>query len=165
MPLVSLHVSGLWQYRQRHMQPVVHATTRTPGPSTVEPVVKEWRNPMSPEASASRTVCSGRYSASLTRSSKGLFAASETVEVSGTRVSAVAVERAIDDVHLLLATQPHEVHRVPRDPDRQARVLLRVLHGVEQGVAIQDVDVHVVAGGAEERIEDRGEVRDPILGD
>ena len=34
------------------MQPVVHATTRTPGPSTVEPVVNEWRNPMSPVASA-----------------------------------------------------------------------------------------------------------------
>ena len=32
MPLVSVQVSGLWQYRQRHMQPVVQATTRTPGP-------------------------------------------------------------------------------------------------------------------------------------
>ena len=39
MPLLSVQVSGLWQYWQRHMQPVVHATTRTPGPSTVEPVV------------------------------------------------------------------------------------------------------------------------------
>ncbi len=36
------------------MQPVVQATTRTPGPSTAEPVVKECRKPMSPEASASR---------------------------------------------------------------------------------------------------------------
>ena len=25
--------------------PSVHATTRTPGPSTAEPVVNEWRNP------------------------------------------------------------------------------------------------------------------------
>ena len=41
------------------MQPVVHATTRTPGPSTAEPVVKEWRNPMSPVASALRTSASG----------------------------------------------------------------------------------------------------------
>ena len=39
MPLLIVQVSGLWQYWQRHMQPVVHATTRTPGPSTVEPVV------------------------------------------------------------------------------------------------------------------------------
>ena len=32
MPLVIVQVSGLWQYWQRHMQPAVHATTRTPGP-------------------------------------------------------------------------------------------------------------------------------------
>ena len=67
MPFVTVHVSGLWQYRHRHMHPVVHATTRTPGPSTVEPVVNEWRNPMSPLASASRTVCSGRSSLRWTR--------------------------------------------------------------------------------------------------
>ena len=54
--------------------------------------------------------------------------------------------------------EPYEVHRVARDADRQARVLLRVVHGVEQRVAVQDVDVHVVAGGAEEGVEDPGEV-------
>ena len=42
------------------MQPVVHATTRTPGPSTVEPVVNECRNPMSPVARAVRTSDSGQ---------------------------------------------------------------------------------------------------------
>ncbi len=47
MPLRMVQVSGLWQYRQRHMQPVVQATTRTPGPSTAEPVVNECRKPMS----------------------------------------------------------------------------------------------------------------------
>ena len=41
------------------MQPAVHATTRTPGPSTAEPVVNECRNPMSPVASAVRTSVSG----------------------------------------------------------------------------------------------------------
>ena len=41
------------------MQPVVHATTRTPGPSTADPVVNECRNPMSPVASAVRTSVSG----------------------------------------------------------------------------------------------------------
>jgi len=33
------------------MHPEVHATNRTPGPSTAEPVVNEWRNPRSPLAS------------------------------------------------------------------------------------------------------------------
>ena len=58
------------------MQPVVQATTRTPGPSTVEPVVNECRNPMSPVASAVRTSDSGTSLPRLTRSSNGLFASS-----------------------------------------------------------------------------------------
>ena len=66
-----VQVSGLWQYRHRHMQPAVHATTRTPGPSTVEPVVNECRKPMSPVASAVRTSVSGtslpRFDAQLER--------------------------------------------------------------------------------------------------
>src|SRR5688572_656435 len=140
------------------MQPVVHATTRTPGPSTAEPVVNECRNPMSPLASAWRTVCSGTSSPRCTRSSKGLVAFSATVRCSGMGVS---VEGAIDDVHLLLAAEPHEVHRVPGHADGEARVLLRMLHGVEQRVAVQDVDVHVVAGGGEVGVEHPGEVRDP----
>ncbi len=41
------------------MQPAVQATTRTPGPSTAEPVVNECRKPMSPLASAVRTSDSG----------------------------------------------------------------------------------------------------------
>ena len=60
------------------MQPVVHATTRTPGPSTAEPVVNECTKPMSPSASAVRTSDSGTPSPRWTRSSKGLFATSET---------------------------------------------------------------------------------------
>ena len=74
MPLVIVHVSGLWQYRHRHMHPVVHATTRTPGPSTVDPVVNEWRNPMSPVASAVRTSVSGTCAPRFTRISNGLAA-------------------------------------------------------------------------------------------
>ena len=38
------------------MQPAVQATTRTPGPSTAEPVVNECRKPMSPVASAGADV-------------------------------------------------------------------------------------------------------------
>ena len=58
------------------MQPVVHATTRTPGPSTVDPVVYECMKPMSPLDSAERTSVSGTSFPRLTRSSNGLFAAS-----------------------------------------------------------------------------------------
>src|SRR4029453_16509262 len=111
MPLPIDHVSGLWQYWHRHMQPDVHATTRTPGPSTVAPVVKEWRNPMSPLTSAARTSGSGTSLPWSTRSSYGLFASSDGVPgagpASGTGVS--SVERAVDHVHLLLSREPHEV--------------------------------------------------------
>src|SRR6185369_9893761 len=143
------------------MQPVVHATMRTPGPSTVDPVVKECRNPMSPLASASRTLCSGTASPRWTRSSNGLRASSATAGASDTSLS---VEGAVDDVHLLLARQPHEVDRVARYPNRQARVLLGVVHRIDERVAVEDVDIHVVPGGAEEGVEHRREVGDPILG-
>jgi hypothetical protein len=72
-PLLIVQVSGLWQYRQRHMQPVVHATTRTPGPSTAEPVVKECRKPMSPVASAVRT-SAREHPAEVDPELEGLFA-------------------------------------------------------------------------------------------
>src|SRR6188472_347547 len=119
MPLRMDHVSGLWQYRQRHMHPAVHATTRMPGPSTADPVVKECRNPMSPVASAVLTSDSGTPSPRLTRSSYGLLAPSDTCAVPASspitassagdrRPPLIArllrpVERTIDDVHLLLA--------------------------------------------------------------
>src|SRR5215204_4688896 len=102
------------------MQPVVHATTRTPGPSTAEPVVNECRNPMSPVASAARTSVSGTPLPRLTRSSNGLLAASG---VSGTvwgSDTCLSMERAVDDVQLLFACEPHEVHGVAGDADRQA---------------------------------------------
>src|SRR6185369_16055006 len=130
------------------MQPAVHATTRTPGPSTVAPVVNECRKPMSPVLSAVRTSDSGTPWPRLTRSSYGLFAASgvSACGVSGTGLP--AVEGAVDHVHLLLARQPDEVDRVARHADREARVLLRVVHRVEQRVAVQHVHVHVEAGDA-----------------
>ncbi len=65
------------------MQPAVQATTRTPGPSTAEPVVKECRNPMSPVASAVRTSASGTSLPRSTRSSNGLFAASGVARAGG----------------------------------------------------------------------------------
>src|SRR5215510_12321626 len=97
------------------MQPLVQPTTRTPGPSTVDPDVNECRNPMSPVASAVRTSDSGTVRPRLTRSSNGFSAASE-IDVA-TRLSGMdvaSVERSIDDVDLLLAGEPHEVDRVSR---------------------------------------------------
>src|SRR6188474_1730472 len=97
------------------MHPVVHATTRTPGPSTAEPVVNECRNPMWPSASAVRTSVSGTSAPKLTRISNGLFASSPTFDApAGAGSSAIsgAVEGAIDDVHLLFAGETHEVDGV-----------------------------------------------------
>src|SRR5262245_44338139 len=139
------------------MQPAVQATTRTPGPSTAEPVVKEWRNPMSPVASAVRTSASATSLPRSTRSSNGLFAASGVDPVAG---APSAMESPVDDVHLLLARQPYEVHRVAGDADGEVRVLLQVVHRVHERLAVQHVHVHVVAGDAEERVEDAGEVLD-----
>ena len=38
VPSLRCHVSGLWQYKQRRRHPLMNTTTRTPGPSKVEPV-------------------------------------------------------------------------------------------------------------------------------
>ena len=65
-----------------------------------------------------------------------------------------SVEGPIDDVHLLLAREPHEIDGIARDANRQVRILLRVIHRIEQRVAIEHVHVHVIAGAAEERVED-----------
>src|SRR5687767_7794773 len=110
------------------MQPVVHATTRMPGPSTVAPVVYECRNPMSPLASAARMSASGTSRPRSTRSSNGLSACSGSDGV--TSAMPLSVEGAVDDVHLLLARQAHEVDRVAGDADGEARILLRMVHGV-----------------------------------
>src|SRR6187431_806722 len=119
------------------MQPVVHATTRTPGPSTVEPVVNECRKPMSPLSSALFTSVSGRSFERFTRISNGLFASSGLgLRAEGLAI-AFTVERAVDDVHLLLFREAHEVHGITRYADCEARVLLRMLHRVEQRLLIQ----------------------------
>src|SRR5689334_19933251 len=112
------------------MQPVVQATTRTPGPSTADPVVNEWRKPMSPDASALRTSVSGTFRPRSTRSSNGLLAVSASTAASGLDTGVRSVEGPRDHVHLLLAREPDEIDRIPRHPDRQVGVLLRVIHRV-----------------------------------
>src|SRR6478672_10959192 len=115
------------------MQPLVQATTRTPGPSTADPVVNEWRKPISPEASALRTWVSGTFRPRSTRSSNGLFAVSGVSTARSASDTGVgSVERPRDHVHLLLAREPHEVDRIPGHPDRQVGILLGVIHRVDQ---------------------------------
>src|SRR4026208_2406100 len=100
---------------------------------------------MSPMRSASRTVVSGTSLPNPTRSSYGLFASSDIGWVTGVSdIASGSVERAVDHVHLLLARETDEIHRVAGHPDGEARVLLRVVHRVHQRLAVQHVDVHVV---------------------
>src|SRR5688572_6778652 len=123
------------------MQPAVHATTRTPGPSTVAPVVKECRNPTSPLATAARISDSGTCALRFRRRSNGLLASSGAGAVTSGMTTS-SVKGPVDDVQLLLAREAHEVHRVAGDADGEAQILLRMIHGVEQRVPIQHVHVH-----------------------
>src|ERR1700754_5013355 len=128
------------------MQAVVQATSRMPGPSTAEPVVNEWRKPRSPVLSAVLTSVSGRSSPRWTRISNGDFASSETGFATVSKAMSVAVERAVDHVHLLLARQPDEIDGIARHADRQAWIFVGMVHRIHQRVAVQNVDVHVIAG-------------------
>src|SRR5690349_15546577 len=126
------------------MHPLVQATTRTPGPSMADPVVNECRNPMSPDASALRTSDSGRFSPRLTRRSNGLLAMRGVISVAliCLGIGLLAMERAADDIHLLRARQPHEIHGIAGHADGEIRKALRMLHRFHQRVAIEHVDVH-----------------------
>src|SRR3569832_540162 len=92
-----------------------------------------------------------------TLSSKGLFASSDAGSSATAAISA-SVKCSGDDVHLLFARQPHEIHGIAGHPDRETRIYLRMIHRIHQRLAIEHVDVHVIAGRAEERVEHRGEV-------
>src|SRR5690242_1592940 len=135
------------------MQPVVHASTRTLGSSSVLLAVHAWRKPMSPLSRALCPYVSGTPFDRLTRFPYGLFATSGAGFAAEGLHTAFFVEAAVDDVHLLLLREAHEIHGVARHADREARILLRVLHGVEQRLLVQHVDVHVIAGHREERVE------------
>src|SRR4026209_1436856 len=100
---------------------------------------------MSPPSSAVWTSVSGSSFERFTRISNGLFTSSGLDLAAAFLAIAFSVERAIDHVHLLLLRETHEVHGVARHADREARVLFRVLHRVEQRLLVQDVDVHVIA--------------------
>ena len=74
------------------------------------------------------------------------------------------MECSVDDVHLLFAREPHEVHGVAGHSNRQAGILLRMLHRIEQHVPVQHVHVHVIAGAGKERVQHRGQIDDAIFG-
>src|SRR4051812_32694422 len=118
---------------------------------------------MFPDARAARTSDSGTSRPRLTRSSKGLFASSGGPCNTGiSLMTSLPVEGPVDHIHLLLARQTHEVDGVPRDADGQVGVVLRMVHGVEKRVAIEDVDIHVKPGCAEESIQHAGQICNAI---
>ena len=44
------------------------------------------------------------------------------------------------------------------------RILLRMIHCIQKGVAIQHIHIHVVARSAEERVKRVSQVDDAVLG-
>src|SRR3954467_12296182 len=63
--------------------------------------------------------------------------------------SDLAVERAADDVSLLLWRQANEVHGVARHADRELRILVRIFYRVLERLLLDDVQVHVKAASLE----------------
>ena len=70
------------------------------------------------------------------------------------------MESTIDHVELLLSAELDEIHRVAGDANRQLRILLRVIHRVDQCLTIEYVNVDVVARFGEIPIEQPGQIRD-----
>src|SRR5947209_5475546 len=118
---------------------------------------------MSPLIIAEWMSVSGTLFPSPTLRSNSLAASSGvTVGTIGSAIS-LSVESSADDVHLLVTGQPDEIHRIPGDPDRECRIVFWVVHGVQQGFAVQDVDVHVVARRPEEGVEHRSQIGHAIF--
>ena len=75
-----------------------------------------------------------------------------------------SMKRAADHIYLLLTSEPHEVNGVSRNADCQVRILLRMVHRVQEGFSVQDIHVHVIARRAEERVKHAAQVGDAVLG-
>lgn len=54
------------------------------------------------------------------------------------------MERAADDLQLMLTAELREVHGIAGHADCQLRILLRVLHGILEHLAVKDIHVQVV---------------------
>src|SRR5215813_3696598 len=74
-----------------------------------------------------------------------------------------SVERAVDYIELLLACESHKVNSVSRNANRQMRVLLWVVHRVQQRVTIQHVHIHVIAGYTEKRVQHSGQIGNAVF--
>src|SRR5690554_3496956 len=159
LPSRIFHVSGLWQYRHRKGQPFMKTVRRVPGPSTAVTSSHECTEPTSPtrmRASSSllrlRSTAPSPAVPAPARRPEGNSRGTSTTAVGHVAAVVVmvldrSVEGAREHVELLLAREAHEVHGVARDPDGQLRVLLGVLHGVQERLTVEHVDVHVEALG------------------
>jgi hypothetical protein len=74
------------------------------------------------------------------------------------------VEGTLDDVLLLFASQFDEVHCITGNPERKLRILLRVIHCVEQGLPVKNVHIDVVAVFGKVAIQQAAKVADTIIG-
>src|SRR5581483_5008761 len=77
--------------------------------------------------------------------------------------SGCAVERTVDYVHLLLASQPHEIHGVPGNPDGEGWIFFWMLHRIKQHCAIQNVHVHMITRRSEKCVQHAHEIVDLIF--
>src|SRR4051812_23690856 len=110
-----------------------------PGPSAVPPLSTECTHP--------RTEGCGAPVPTGMEASAGLMQ---------------GMEGAVDDIELLLTRELDEVHRVAGHPDGELRVQLRVVHGMQQGLAVEDVDVDVVAALGEVAVQHAHQIRLPL---
>ena len=82
------------------------------------------------------------------------------------RASHGRVAGAGDNVQLLLTGEVDELDRVAGDADGEVGVLLllRMLHGVDELLAAEDVDVQMVGGGLEVAVQQLHQVFDALIG-
>src|SRR3954464_13033885 len=76
----------------------------------------------------------------------------------------LSMEGAVDDIKLLLARELDEVHGVTGHPDRELGVKLRGIHGMQEGFAVEDVDVDVVAALGEVAVQHAHQIGVAFLG-
>src|SRR6266850_2688207 len=118
---------------------------------------------MSPVASAVFTAFSETPAARFTRSSNGLVASSESCSTLSPRALCVcSMKGPIDHIHLLCAGKPHKMHRISGNANSQLRVLLGMVHRVDQHFAIQHIHIHVETRSTEKCVEYATQIRDPI---
>ena len=108
-----------------------------PGPSVVPKVSVECTQP------------------SETAKSRAAFAAVRDGHAATVAVSVSGMEGAVDHIQLLLTRQLYEVRRVAGNTHRQLRITLRFLHGIDQRLAVEHINVDVVTVLREVAIEHR----------